>query len=169
MEFENVLLTLAEIAVAVAGFSGVVGVFGRQHSRGDPRVDATRLRSLVETGLISAGFCVTPSVFAEAGLDPSLAWRLASLLFAAGLSASTATSLLRFNRLAGLNLYKRDPVASGFYILAGIAVAVLTANGLGAFGSLSPTVYVLCLVSPFGVAVLLFLRLLSSHFPTPSE
>ena len=168
MEFENVLLTLAEIAVAVAGFSGVVGVFGRQHSRGDPRVDATRLRSLVETGLLAAGLCVAPSIVTETGIDPSLAWRLASVLFAASLSASTATSLLRFNRLGRLNIYKRDPVASGFYVLASIAVAVLCANALGAFGSFSPTVYVLCLVSPFGVAILLFLRLLSSHFPTPS-
>ena len=142
---------------------------GRTRSSGDPRVAATRLRNLVETGLFSAAVCFAPTMLAEAGLAPATAWRCASGLFAVSWAGMSVIANVRFGRLVTLKLYERDRIARAFFVLAYAAIATLAINALGVFGALAPTVYVTCLASPFAVSVMLFLRLLSSQFPAANE
>jgi len=56
----DLLLTIAEVAVAFVGFSSLVSLLGRRTSRDDPRLDAIRMRGLIESSLLVVAFSLTP-------------------------------------------------------------------------------------------------------------
>jgi len=80
LETTDTLLTIAEIAVAFAGFAGIASVLGRRHPTVDPRVNALRLHNLVDVGLGVVFLALMPVVldafFVEFFLQDALAWRV---------------------------------------------------------------------------------------------
>jgi hypothetical protein len=60
MDHEDILLTLAEVSVALAGFSGVVAVFGRRDPGTWSFADRFRFFALVHTSLSSLLLCILP-------------------------------------------------------------------------------------------------------------
>jgi len=78
MAEEDLLFTLAEIAVAMAGFSAVVVIFRRRDEGHWVPGDADRFNGMVVHAMASAFFCVLPSllrIFTDSA--PQL-WMLAS-------------------------------------------------------------------------------------------
>lgn len=55
----DLLFLLAEISVALAGFSAIVGVLGSRSGMSKVRVDALRLQAMLEANLVVAA----PSTF----------------------------------------------------------------------------------------------------------
>lgn len=51
MDEIEILLTVAEIGVALAGFASLAAILGRRDKHTDPLVNAIRLRGLLDTGL----------------------------------------------------------------------------------------------------------------------
>jgi len=88
-EDRETLFTIAEVAVAFAGFASIVSVLASQAGRDNPGVDATRLRALLYTSLCATFLCFVPVLLFRLGLSPSSAWRLSgiALLLSTGLSA----------------------------------------------------------------------------------
>ena len=81
MEHEDILLTLAEVSVAFAGFSGVVAVFGRRDPSTWSFSDRMRFFSLVQTSLSTLIFCVLPfGLFAVQVAEESV-WGALSMLY----------------------------------------------------------------------------------------
>jgi hypothetical protein len=77
MQAAGTLELVAEIAVAFAGFSGIVGVYrARTETPHDPRAD---LRLLVEYSLFLLAVALLPLLLWHGGLAEEFAWRLASL------------------------------------------------------------------------------------------
>lgn len=159
----DLLLTFAEIAATVAGFTGIVGVFGRQYSESDPRVDATRLRGMVENALLAVAFALIPLVMAQAGLEDAALWRLASGLLALCWGALTWVSSRRYLALARDGVYRFDPLGRTAYGFSCLAILLLAINSLGVFGGAAPTLYFLGLCSPVVISALLLLRMLGSQ------
>lgn len=75
---EDLLFTLAEIAVAMAGFSAVVVVFRRRDQVGWAPADADRFNGMVLHSMASAFFCVLPSLLRVFTEDPALVWSFGS-------------------------------------------------------------------------------------------
>ena len=79
MDHGDILLTLAEVSVAFAGFSGVVAVFGRRDPGTWSFADRFRFFSLVHASLFSLLLCIMPfgllalNVAAGATFGPFLA------------------------------------------------------------------------------------------------
>ena len=77
MQAAGTLELVAEIAVAFAGFSGIIGVYRARTDRShDPRSD---LRLLVEYGLFLLAVALLPLFLWHGGLAEERAWRVASL------------------------------------------------------------------------------------------
>lgn len=79
MHDSDVLLTIAEVAVAFAGFASLVGILGQQDSVDPPLVLGFRMRGMLLTSLVVVGFSLVPIVLGEYGLTARLVWVLASL------------------------------------------------------------------------------------------
>src|SRR5262245_6354802 len=84
---EDWLQTLAEVAVALAGFSGLLAGI-RQRSERHSRINITRLRTIVETSLSVLAFSLLPTLLSGLGvseIEPfesrrSPSWQASSLL-----------------------------------------------------------------------------------------
>ncbi len=88
MEHSDVFLTITEVSVAFAGFSGVVAVFGRRDPRWWKKEDRYRFHSLVETSLVSVFLSLLPFAFQALELSTEVTWRVASGLFLLYMAAS---------------------------------------------------------------------------------
>ncbi len=73
---EQILSTLAEMSIAVVGFSMVAGVLRPEASDNQSRFFT--LRDVGEIGLISAVMSAFPLVVHPYGLSPELNWQVAS-------------------------------------------------------------------------------------------
>jgi hypothetical protein len=72
------LLTLAEIAVAFAGFSSVVVLFSRRDEDGLQGFDRIRFRVMLLASLLAAFFAVLPLPLQELGVPHGLIWLICS-------------------------------------------------------------------------------------------
>jgi hypothetical protein len=69
VERADLLLTTAEIAIAFAGFASIVSVLGRGRSSDDSRLDALRLRAMLESALTVVVFALAPFIPNAFGLS----------------------------------------------------------------------------------------------------
>ena len=90
MDYQNALSTLAEVAIAITGFAGVVAVFGRRSSGHWSVVEQARLVALLGLSLAALLFCVLPFVVLSIPVSESSCWRSLSVLLAVALTVFTA-------------------------------------------------------------------------------
>ena len=99
MEHSDVLLTITEVSVAFAGFSGIVAVFGRRDPGRWPLGDRYSFFSLVETSLVAAFLSLVPFGCAAVGLSPEVVWRLASIMHVVYMAASYVIHISQYRSL----------------------------------------------------------------------
>ena len=71
----EVFLTIAELCLALIGFSGVVSVFGRRNEGRWTADEILRLRTLVEPALTALAGCFVPILLVSFFEDPVSLWR----------------------------------------------------------------------------------------------
>jgi len=76
----EILLTVAEVAVAFAGFASLVSILGRGTADADPRVLSLRMRAMLISSLLVVGFSLVPVLLYGYGMRPHEAWVGSSLL-----------------------------------------------------------------------------------------
>jgi len=121
---------LAEIAIALAGFSSIIVIFRRSGADGawEPE-DIFRLRIMLQYGLFAAGFAVLPGAASGIGLSPALLWPTASGMMAIFLVAD----LLNQQRAARtLPKGSLNPVLAILMVTGNVLVIVI--QGLNVFG-----------------------------------
>ncbi len=146
MAYENALSTLAEVAIAIAGFSGIVSVFGRRSSGHWSPAERSRLFGLLIMSFTALLFCVVPFVLLSIPVSESTCWRSLSLLLAVSRVGSIRVVL--GNALGALRTPRSERevslVASGIFITGDFLVVVgLLAN-----------VFVLGVVWPYLAAII---------------
>lgn len=90
MDYQNALSTLAEVAIAITGFAGVVAVFGRRGSGHWSAVERDRLLALLTLSLGALLSCVLPFAVLSTQVSESSCWRSLSVLLAVALTVFTA-------------------------------------------------------------------------------
>jgi hypothetical protein len=129
----DVLMTFAELSLALGGFIGIVLVL---RSRSDPALAVNRplLESIL---LVVFGAAIIPVVCIATlnfGTDPSVAYRIGSFLMVAASGTWFAIVVPRLNRSRGLPL-KTSTMPLSIY---GISALNWIAQALNVFGTLSP-------------------------------
>ena len=171
MTESDILLTVAELAVAFGGFATLAGVLGKPRSIDAAYMNASRLRGMLESALLALIFALFPFVPLLFGVDPNASWRIAAAFF---LAASIARVVSLFRRFAEI----RSAGASKGWLaivvaaqLASILVLLIVAIGLS--GEHAAAAYVLSLFIGLFVSAVFFLRLastlLASQLPDNKE
>ena len=168
MAESDILLTVAELAVAFAGFATLAGILGQPRSADAALMNASRLRGMLESALVALAFALAPFVPYLFGFSEEVTWRVA----AAGFSAASITRLcilirrLPEVRAAGASMSWLVVVVSAQVA----AVPVLLAVVGGAAGESAGAAYVLALFIALFASGVFFLRLavslLASQGPT---
>jgi hypothetical protein len=91
----DLMLTTAQIGMALAGFAGLVTLLGHRNRRVDSRLNEIRFRSMIELALTLTTFSLLPLIPFELGSDEAIAWRVASAAYAAATLTFLVHSLRR--------------------------------------------------------------------------
>ena len=160
MAAPDALLTLAEIALGLAGFTGVIVVFGRDPNAPLQGVDAYRVARMLSASLGGLFFSLLPEGMLATGLAPTTTWRAGSLLLlgylvVAGRSALVGTRALEPEQRAYLDVrYLRAvPV-----LLGGVGL-MLGLNVLGVWWSPGYPAFYFGVLSLLAFAAFQFVRI----------
>jgi hypothetical protein len=165
----DLLLTIAEVAVAFAGFASLVSILGRRSSRDSPVVQAARLRGLIVSSLVVVAFSFLPFVPHRFGSSEPAVWRLSSAVFAL---AGAGMAVVAFGNLGRVR--SAGAISPGFtwrgVVIGGallVAEALLLGNASGGFPSSPAAVYIVSLLLFLGLAGFMFANLLLSFLASP--
>jgi hypothetical protein len=160
MDPNEALLTTSELALGLAGFTGIIGAF---HARSGPWIpaDAWRLASLLSVSLGVLFLSLIPLALANFPLSSETSWRISSFLMALFTAVLFLAIGLRMRRLDAdsKQVLNRGTVA---LVLIGSllnAIAQLL-NSAGVFVNMTFAVYFAGLVWLLFYACLQFARLL---------
>lgn len=101
MEHQDYLALVAEIAVALAGFTGIVGAFKHRSSIWTPE-DLGNLATLLRASISALFLSLLPYLLHLLTTDPEIAWRIA----AATLALVMGSNIYRFLKGSGSKLEK---------------------------------------------------------------
>jgi hypothetical protein len=159
LAYADALSTLAEVAIAIAGFSGIVSVFGRRSSGHWSPAERTRLVGLLVMSFTAVFFSVVPFVLLSIPVSESTCWRSLSLLLAASRLGSIAVVLRVSLGVLRIPVSEREvSLATSAIFIAGdlLVVVALSANAVGS-GLLWP--YLAAIVWVLAEAAVIFVRL----------
>ena len=105
MYWDSVLTSVIQVAIAIAGFSGIVAVLGQRSEGVWDEMDRIRLQGLLVGSFATMIIAFLPYILFSAELAESLVWRIASSIHAVGIGMDVVAktrqhiaSDIRFNR-----------------------------------------------------------------------
>ena len=153
MDTQSILTTVAEVSIALAGFTGVVAVLGNRRNHDWSPEERLQLRTLVETSLTAMFASFVPAVlFLALDSEPAV-WRSANL-FLGALHLANLVAFLRRTTDA-------KPTASQKGLLV-IGIAMILAHFLTAAGLIPwyVLIFLVGLLQQIFIAALNFVLLL---------
>lgn len=162
MLWESALGSVIEVAIAIAGFSGIVAAVGHRGAGNWTAADQLRLRILLTASGVAIVFAFLPFVLMDL-LDPSLTWRLASGLLAIHSAAITAH---RVRQASHANASEAIGLRAWWLVVVAAVVGMLVGN---AVWFASPALYVLGVLWGVFVAFMTFATLLLDAWRQPRE
>lgn len=121
MENTQTSQTIAEVAIALAGFSGIVAVLGQRSSGEWSPTERLRLRLLLEASLLVVFLSFLPSLMLR-GTSASAAWRVSSGVCGLVHLLPMASFFLRWRRL-GWQKPLHEPTPPLFFSAAALSLA----------------------------------------------
>jgi len=167
METED-LFTIAEIGVALAGFSAMVGVLGSRAGRYDIRVDALRLQVMLESSLMVAAFALVPVLVSRFGTEIDIGWRISSAAWLVVAIPMDFLARARTKHMPEMTLTRFNVNTVNWCLALGadlIMFLVLT----GATGPRADAFYLLAIFTYLTMSGLLFIQFAASTFVPPSQ
>ena len=158
MAGEDAFLTIAEFAMALAGFTSVVVIFS-QRGEGWKPADAFRIRSALWASLGAGFFALIPSGLQLVGVSGHPLWRVSSSLFAAFIAVILLDSLRRLHNLDSESRLLLGSIAPrAMPLLPVVALLLQLANVVGTGFEPQPGAYFFGLLLLLLGGVLAFVR-----------
>jgi len=154
---------LAELAVAVLGFSGVVAVLGHRASGEWPELDRVRFQNMIRLAVLVLLLSLLPLPFDSAGLGTAEVWGWSSgigslVCLLVLVPQARSVSLVSIWSTPGVS-----KLATSFALAASLAAPVLLALNAGAILlTRGGTPYLVATLLLFGASLSFFLRLLDT-------
>jgi hypothetical protein len=168
MDEAGTLQIFAEVAVALAGFTGVVAAFSRRGDAGWTPFAYFRFRVTLEAALAALLLALTPLTLHALGLPPLVLWSMSSGLF---LGVVVVQMPLDAHPAREPSLLGDPDLSPAFGVMA--SVLLLTAAGIQLVNVLGVGVergagpFVAGLLALIAVCVMMFTRLLVVFRPRP--
>jgi hypothetical protein len=152
MESSNLLLTTAQLAIALAGFSAIVVTLNSRPVREWDDTDRLNLRCLLQVSIYVFVFSLFPFLLAVS-LDEAAVWKYALLTYGVFVTFDASFFLIKMTR--------DSPALFRNAGIGGIVVGLL-ASGMGLLGNgaARETMYLIALFWQLGIVVMSFLLLL---------
>jgi hypothetical protein len=160
----STLELVAELAVTVLGFSGVVAVLGRRASGDWTRLDRTRFRNMISTAAIALVLSLIPLSIQDAGFDDSMIWGWSS---GVGAVLHVVVFVPQLRALLHASPWSNPEVSKPAFLYVafvwlGVPILLgLNATGIGFARTFTP--YLSACLLLFGTSVVLFIRLLEAE------
>jgi hypothetical protein len=155
---EDAFLTVAEFAIALAGFTSVVVIFSRGGGEWAP-ADRFRIRSALLSSLGAGLLALLPSCLVLLGLSGTAVWRLSSFFFLVFLTVGIAWNSAAIRQLDGPSReFLGSVVPRAMAISAYVALALQGANVLGIGFEPQPGLVFVGLLHQLAVSVVAFTR-----------
>jgi hypothetical protein len=160
LEASDTLLALAEVSLGLAGFAGIVVIFGRGQGALPP-ADSLRLAALVGASLATLFLSLIPIALGFLGVGEPEVWQWSSAIMVIVMVPAHVTGALRIRRIAA-QMFEVTPV----YLLAFVACLLLgnliaqVCNCLGVGSLPNFGVYLSGLIVYLGFAATQFARML---------
>lgn len=154
--------TLAEVSIAFAGFSGVVGVFGGGSALSDAE-RTLRVRMMITASLAAFFSSLLPLVLGQFGFAFELVWFLCCVAFAGFFIFNSVAVYRRTGALASVGDYSRPwfaPIIYGINAFMSLALMLAAATLLPGHA-----VYIAAIVWQLVLASLQFLLLVTQTMP----
>ncbi len=163
MQGSGVLTVIAEIGVALAGFSGIVVALRQRTVESWSPAEIFRLRLMLYASVSTFLFALLPFIPYHLGASPSLTWSVSSLVLAVLFGSALILPATRTPpSRTGLSFRWWVFYSSGTVI----AISVLLANAGGLLGGPSFGLYLVGLAWLLLYATTLFVRLVLAPFAT---
>jgi hypothetical protein len=125
MDAEETFLTLAEVGIALAGFSGIVAVLGGRAQGSWPDIDRLRLSILLQTSFSAVLWSFAPIVLFYAELDPPVTWSITSGSYALYLVIGVGYRIRQTRAIARSQPELVDPQYVALVVSGVVVIAVL--------------------------------------------
>ena len=158
MEHDDTLLTIAEIAIALAGFASLISVIGRRSNDTARATGSLRLRLMLEVSFRNTAFALLPLPFVQVAPSDPMLWRIFSGLYL------VVTTIHVAIRLRTGDAHTEPLLAFPSLILFGITVLASVANVLGLGGAYAFSLYLTNILLGLGSAGLMFLSVAATVF-----
>lgn len=120
----DMLGVAAQVAVTLAGFAGVVVVFGSGAVHEWSPVDRFRLRLMLTSASVSLAFCLAGLLLLAADLAPATAWSAGSVLVVAILLPGFVANFKTFRTFSGSELAATAASKLIFYSISAAGVGI---------------------------------------------
>jgi hypothetical protein len=160
---QGALALLAELAVAVLGFSGVVAALGQRSSGEWSDLDRLRFRSMIRLALLVLVLSLLPLPFDSAGLGAAHVWGWSS-----GIGSLLCIFVIvpEFRSASLASIWSTPDVsklATSYAIAASLTAPILLALNAGAILlERAVTPYLIATLLLFGASISFFLRILEA-------
>ena len=152
------LLTIAEIAIAVIGFAGIVSALRPRTSGSADAMHRLRVRLMIEGSASVMAFAFLPFVLSGV-FSNSQTWAISSGVLAVTSPIHIGSVYVRQRRIFGSALLRETLLFDTFTIVSAVVVeAVLILNCLGLLFEPQFSGYLVGVLVPLGVAVAMFVR-----------
>ena len=151
-EQADLLLTIAEIAIALAGFAGVVAAFGT--FRLAPEATAFRVRLMVTEAVMVLVAALLPFVIATFGVSESTALRISAFLLGLGMIGVAVWAWVGLRPLYQAGLLKTQVITTVWYTIGAALAIGLLSVAAGRMVVIAPAIYLSGLF--FGIVLCCF-------------
>lgn len=165
MQYQELLLTTSEVSATFAGFSGIIGVFGKQTDKLEAQLQRHRLLQMIITSLSALAMSVIPFLIAAFRFPESWVWRISSLVYvvAATLLTTLGTYRSRSFVQAGLVSVRTTQVIG---CVTTVTVGISLLNGVGVFPFRAAAIYLVDLFWILGLSGFFFIMLVAAFQPS---
>ena len=163
------LLTVAEIAVTLAGFSALVALLTSRRGQRDPRVDALMLRLMLEVSFFVAAFALFPLIPLNFGVDQDASWRISAAAFLVCAVPVSIYGQRRAQSITALFDLSGRRLRAFLTALDIVSYLLLLIAAVGCAGSWTGGFYFAALYANLVLAGLLFIGFAASTFTPPSD
>ena len=163
-DLRDTLLTISEIAIAIIGFTGLIGILVRRQRVEVFSEEFFKLRMMLEYGLLTLGGALLPFLVFNFGLSDPTSWRISS-----GLMLGAGLTYVAVNRGEFFMQVRQPGVLTWIFVSGDLIFSLLNlANALGIFFEPSSLPYVSAVYWCLLGATVGFVRLIALVW-TPSD